>query len=177
MTVFIGLAGVILGALVGAVTTYLTTRSNMRLELEHSYDRTLRDKRLERYQELFHVSKCLPRYWRPTEEPTRKDLQRFRTEFHEWYFGDGAGGMFLTPTAKEIYIRMLNMLAEVGLKDGDGSGGTADPALSPDESQKLRELASELRHQLTEDVGAAHPPRLRWTRLSPTIPPPPGAST
>lgn len=61
MTVFIGFAGVILGAFVGAITTYLTTRSNMWLQLKHAYDQTLRDKRLERYEELFHLSKCFPR--------------------------------------------------------------------------------------------------------------------
>ena len=45
MTVLVGLVGVLLGAVAGAVTTYLTTRSNMLLDLDHAYDRTLRDKR------------------------------------------------------------------------------------------------------------------------------------
>ena len=63
----------------------------IRLELEQAYDRALRDKRLERYQGLFHLSKCIPRYWRG-ERPTRQDILQFRNEFHNWYFSDDAGG-------------------------------------------------------------------------------------
>jgi hypothetical protein len=173
MAVFVGLAGVVLGALVGALTTYLTTRSTMRIELEHSYDRALRDKRLERYQHLFHISRCLPRYWRPAEAPTRHDLDRFREDFHDWYFGEAAGGMFLTPAAKDAYMRLLNTLAQATRENWDDSQSSERSPLSADESETLRKLASELRHQLAEDVGAANPPRLRWTRLGRTIPPPP----
>ncbi len=173
MTAFIGFFGAILGVLLGSIATYLTTRSNMRLTLEHSYDQTLQDKRLERYQTLFHVSKCLPRYWPPmAEEPKRKDLQQYIENFHDWYFGEDAGGMFLTSAAKDIYMRLLNLLAEVAFAGGDGPGSAADHPLSAAESQALRELAGELRRQLTEDIGAANPPRLRWTRPGPQVPPP-----
>ncbi|MFD1535677.1 hypothetical protein [Nonomuraea guangzhouensis] len=171
MTVFIGFFGATLGALVGAIATYLTARSNMRLTLEHSYDQTLQEKRLERYQALFHVSKCLPRYWPPMEqEPKRKDLQQYMRDFHDWYFGEEAGGMFLTATAKDIYMRLLNLLAEAAFKGGDGPDG--DSPLTAAESEALREVAGELRRQLAEDVGAAHPPRLRWTRPGPQASPP-----
>jgi hypothetical protein len=171
MAVFFGLAGVVLGALVGALTTYLTTRSTMRIELEHSYDRALRDKRLERYQHLFQVSGCLPRYWLPAEAPTRRDLHRFRQDFRDWYFGEDAGGMFLTAPAKDAYLRLHNVLAEAIRADRDDVDGSERSPLSADESQALRELASELRHQLAEDVGAANPPHLRWTRLGRTTAP------
>jgi hypothetical protein len=173
MAVFVGLAGVVLGALIGALTTYLTTRSTMRIELEHSYDRALRDRRLERYQRLFHISRCLPRYWLPGEAPTRQDLHRFRQDLHDWYFSEEAGGMFLTAPAKEAYMRLLNILAEAMREDQDDVQRSERSPLSADESRALRELASELRHQLAEDVGAANPPRLRWTRLGRTTAPPP----
>ena len=42
MEVFAGLLGAVLGALAGGIDTYATTRSTMRLELEHAYDRALR---------------------------------------------------------------------------------------------------------------------------------------
>jgi membrane protein DedA with SNARE-associated domain len=78
MTVFIGILSAIIGALAGTVATYLTTRSTMRRTLEHAYDRTMQEKRLERYQALFRVTKCLPRHQPPTEqEPSRNDLRRF----------------------------------------------------------------------------------------------------
>lgn len=173
MTALAGFLGAILGALLGAIATYLTTRSNMRLALEHSYDQALQGKRLERYQELFHISKCLPRYWPPThEEPTRKDLRQYIEDFHDWYSGKDAGGMFLTPAAKDIFMRLLDQLAELAFADQGGPDSPADRPLSAAESQTLRKLAGELRRQLAEDTGAANPPRLRWTRPGPQVPPP-----
>lgn len=173
MTLIIGLFGAIIGTLVGGIATYATTRSSLRLTLEHSYDQTLQGKRLERYQELFHITKSLPRYWPPGEqEPTQDDLRRFMRSFHDWYFGKDAGGMFLTVAAKGSYLRLLNLLAEIAYSSAAGLDNVADRRLSATESQKLRRLASELRHQLTEDVGAANPPRLRWTRPHPQSPPP-----
>ncbi|MGH3376721.1 MAG: hypothetical protein ACRDP6_18480 [Actinoallomurus sp.] len=172
MPAFIGFFGAILGALLGAIATYITTRSNMRLTLEQSYDQTLQGKRLERYQALFHISKCLPRYWHPMEEePKRKDFPQYIRDFHDWYFGEEAGGMFLTSAAKDIYMRLLNLLAEAAFAGEDADSAAGHP-LSAAESQALRELASELRRQLAEDVGAANPPRLRWTRPGPQTPPP-----
>jgi hypothetical protein len=75
--------------------------------------------------------------------------------------------MFLTPAARDIFMRLLNLLAEVEFGVRSGPGSTADHALSASESKALRKLAVELRNQLAEDVGAANPPRLRWTRPSP----------
>ena len=168
---FIGLAGVVIGAFVGAITTYLTTRSNMRLQLEYAYDQTLRDKRLERYQELFHLSKCFPRYWLSGEEPTRKDLRQFHENFHDWYFGEAAGGMFLTIAAKELYLNMQNAIFNAVSKE-DGTP-KEDAPLLPAESKALIDMASALRHQLAEYIGAANAPRLNWTRPKPTLAPAP----
>lgn len=132
MTVFIGILSAIIGALVGTVATYLTTRSTMRRTLEHAYDRTMQEKRLERYQALFRVTKCLPRHQPPTEqEPSRNDLRRYMGDFHNWYFGADAGGMFLTPAAKGIYIRLMNQLAESAFKPADGPDDISNSSLSP----------------------------------------------
>jgi hypothetical protein len=172
MTVFFGIAGVALGALAGAFATYVTTRSTLRIELEHSYDRALREKRLDRYEQLFRLTRCIPRYWLPSNVPTRRQLHQFREDFHDWYFGEGAGGMFLSPAAKDAYVRLLNKIAETMLREPGQDDSETGLPLSTDEAQSLRDLASELRHQLAEDVGTANPPRMRWTRLGRTIPPP-----
>jgi hypothetical protein len=172
MVAVIGLLGVVFGAFGGAIATYVTTRSAMRLELEYSYDRALRDKRLKRYQQLFHLLKLIPRKWWPGQEPTRQDLIGFRNEFHDWYFGTEAGGMFLTPAAKILYLRLQDALTAAALVDqnGESAANSVETPLSADESIMLRTLASDLRHQLAEDVGASHPPRLRWIRVDPTLP-------
>ncbi len=164
MATLIGILGAIVGILIGSIATYLTARSNMRRELEYSYDKTLRESRVGHYQALFHLSRCLPRYWRPGEEPTRQELWGFGQEFSDWYFGAEAGGMFLTPAAKRAYMAVQTKLLEVAASPSD----SADSQLSDSESEVLRTLGSELRHQLAEDVGSANLPRLRWTRLGPT---------
>ncbi|MEV6279978.1 hypothetical protein [Nocardia sp. NPDC051832] len=146
--------------------TYLTARSNMKLTLAHAYDQALQTKRIERYEALFHVARCLPRYWPPDRQrPTREDLHRIREAFGNWYFGEKPGGMFLTAKAKDRYMLLLNAIAEVGFKDYATLGATSTAPLSEEELQSLRLLASELRHQLAEDVGAANPPQLKWIRL------------
>jgi len=137
--------------------------------LEYAHDQTLRDKRLERYQELFHLSRCFPRYWLSSEEPSRRDLRQFRDDFHDWYFGDAAGGMFLTVEAKELYLRMQNEIFGAVYQQ-DGTPKEESPLL-PAESKALIDAASALRHQLAEDVGAANAPRLKWTRPTLTLPP------
>jgi len=84
--------------------------------------------------------------------------------------------MFLSAPAKDAYARLLITLAEAMRDDRDDVQSAKTPPLSADESQALRELASELRHQLAEDMGAATRPTYRWTRLSRTNAPPPPVS-
>ncbi|WP_405905397.1 MULTISPECIES: hypothetical protein [unclassified Streptomyces] len=169
MAVIIGLLSGALVVLVGAITTYVTTRSNMLLQLEHSYDVSLRDRRLERYQKLFHLTRSLPRYWPADGVPSRSDLLRYRDEFHEWYFGEEAGGMYLTPKSKSLYMAVQNSLFEGALLL---PGENQDTPVSHQASESILRCASELRHQLAEDVGVAQPPRLRWGRVGRTEPPP-----
>ena len=157
--------GSILGGFIVAVLAFITTRYT----LLHSYDQTLRDRRLERYQELFHLTRLFHRYYLIGEEPRLKDLEQFRHDCDAWYFGKAAGGMFLTKAAKDIYMQMMNMIAEVAFENGKSK---EDSPLTPAESKSLRQMASTLRHQLAADVGAANAPRLRWTRPEPTLEPP-----
>lgn len=170
MEVLAGLLGAVLGAIAGAIATYVTKLSSMRVELEHTYDKTLRDIRLPHYQRLFHFSECIPREWRPTEIPTRQDLLEFRERFHNWYFGIDAGGMFLPGETKDRYFKLQNALERMGKRQSDPQESLSP--LTPDEKKELYYLASNLRHQLTWDLGAAQPPRLPGARLGPTPPPP-----
>ena len=168
MEAWVGVTGIIVGALAGAIGTFFTTKSTMRLEFENAYDRSLRDIRLDHYQRLFHISECVPREWR-AGEPTRHDLLGFREEFHSWYFGENAGGLFLTSSARDYYFQLQNELqAQASRQHGEGELDR----ISPEASKVLRKFASDLRHQLAADLGTAEPPRVRWTRLGPTLAPP-----
>ena len=162
----VAFASSILGGSIVAVLAFLTTR----YALLYSYDQRLRDRRLERYQELFRLTRLLHRYYLIDDVPTREDLAKLRRELDAWYFGEAAGGMFLTKGAKNIYMQMNDTIAEVAFENGKSRENSL---LSPAESETLRQLASALRHQLAADVGAAHPPRLRWKRLEPVPEPPP----
>jgi hypothetical protein len=167
MEVWVGLVSVVLGASAGAIATLITTRNRMRLEHQLGYDRGLRDLRLPHYQKLYHTSRCLPREWSDGETPTRRQLSGFREQFHEWYFGAEAGGLFLSEGARTRYFALQNQLPATAL-----AGLESSDDLSTPESETLRRLAGELRHQLRQDLGTGEPPQLRWTPTGPTPAPP-----
>jgi hypothetical protein len=173
MEVWAGLVGILMGGVIGSIGTFITTKKRMSLEHELSHDRELRNLRLPHYQRLYRVSESIPREWRRGQIPSRPDLVKLREQFHGWFFGkgsdptDGAGGLFLTAPARDVYFKLMNELQSVA----DSRDGQSD-FLSREESTRLRQLASELRHQLVHDLGTAEEPLLRWTRLGPTLAPP-----
>lgn len=175
MTILIGLFGGVLGAIVGGITTYLTTRSTMLLGLEHDYDKTLREIRLKGHQQLFHLSRQIPRHWLLTPEPSRADLRKIRASFHDWYYHPEAHGMFLASGSKQAYIALMNALDATLFEispDGDTKlRDRPDSRLSPAESHRLLELSSNLRHQLATEIGAANPPRIRSRSPDRTVSP------
>jgi len=161
----IGLASGILSGFIVAIITFFTTRYG----LLHSYDQSLREQRLERYRELFHLSKCFPRYLLVSEPPSRRDLLRTRLDFYDWYYSKNAGGMFLTEAARNYYILLQDSIANVAFENGEPR---EDAPLSAEEIKNFSQLAILLRNQLAADVGAADPPRHRWTRPATPVDPP-----
>ena len=164
MAILIGVFGGVLGAIVGGTTTYFTTRSTMRLGLVHEYDKTLRDIRLKGHQQLFHLTHQIPRHWLLTPEPSRAELMKIRISFHDWYYHSDAHGMFLASGSKQAYITLMDAL-DAALFEISPDGDTKlrdrpDSKLSPEESHRLLELTSNLRHQMAADIGAANPPRI-----------------
>ena len=168
MEVWIGLVSVLVGAVAGALATFITTRNRIDLEQRAKFDYELRGLRLKHYQDLHHVSERLPRqFFSSAEEPTREDLLDLREAFHQWYFGPSAGGMFLTEAARERYFKLMNGLQSMGEPSGDAV------VLTADEQQTLRDLAHDLRQQLRADLGTAEAPKSRWTARGLTPAPPP----
>jgi hypothetical protein len=170
MAAWITIVSALAGILAGGFVTYATSRSQLRLEAEHAYDRTLRDMRLPHYQQLFHLTKNLPREF--LEEPRRSELLDFREQFHDWYFGEQAGGMFLSQEARDAYFTLQNELQSVA-----GRLSADSERVRPDESAGLRKKASALRHQLTTDVGTAERPQANWIIPRSIAPPPQRAGT
>src|SRR2546421_408141 len=86
------------GAVAGGLSVFLTSRAQMRRELEYAYDRELRARRIEAYMSLYKRTDKLPRYWRTN--PKRMELSDFSYAFDGWYFGE-AGGLFLSDKARD----------------------------------------------------------------------------
>jgi hypothetical protein len=158
MAVWIAVVTAIAGITVGGTLTYFTSRSQLRIEAEHSYDRALRDLRLPHYQALFYLTRSIPRQWLTVETPRRSDLHILRERLHDWYFSEQAGGMFLSQAASEAYFLAQNELQSVAARMADDN-----ELISEGDSVILRQTASALRHQLTADLGTAERPRRAWT--------------
>lgn len=107
---FIGFLGAVLGTAAGGLSVFLTTRAQMRRELEHAYDQELRTRRMESYMSLYKRTDKLPRYW--LKKPVRRDMRGWAQEFDDWYFRE-AGGMFLSDKARQSYHDALEVMAAV----------------------------------------------------------------
>jgi hypothetical protein len=159
---FIGFLGAVLGTAAGGLSVFLTTRAQMRRQLEHTYDQELRTRRMESYMSLYKRTGTLPRYW-PAKQPIRKEMQGWVRAFDDWYFGE-AGGMFLSDKARQAYHDALDVIADV-------SAGPPDATLTDSEIERLWRAGQALRRTLAADVGAAEVPRLPGR--PPVISPPP----
>jgi hypothetical protein len=149
---FIGFLGAVVGTAAGGLSVFLTTRAQMRRELEHAYDQELRTRRVESYMSLYKRTDKLPRYYSPGEQPVRREMQGWVRAFDDWYFGE-AGGMFLSDKARQAYHDALDVIAAV-------SDGPPDATLADSEIERLWRAGQALRRTLAADVGAAEIPRL-----------------
>ena len=161
MEALIGIAGVVLGALAGTIATYLTTRSKMRWELVYAYDRELREKRLPHYQRLFHITRAVPREWRPDTVPSRDALGAPASSSTTGTSGPTPGACSSTQAARD-----RTSLCRTGCRPPRRARAcpvtAAGGPLAAGEQTTLYQLASALRHQLSADVGTAQSPRLDW---------------
>ncbi|GIF17618.1 hypothetical protein BJ973_009417 [Actinoplanes tereljensis] len=171
MAGWVALIAALVGAMAGTLSTYLTLRPKLTLELEYAYDRTLRDKRIDAYQRLFYVTRHFPRFYLEDERPTGSDLRQCRQELHDWYFNRDAGGMFLTAAAKRSFLELQNHIAGLAFVDGRPRDDGGDQ-ISPEEGDQLIALGRRLRHQLVADIGSANTARISGTRPGPPLDPP-----
>ena len=167
MAVWVSFISAAFGLLAGGAATYFTTRAQLRVEAQHAYDRSLRDLRLPHYQRLFHLTGVMPREWLPSTIPHKGDVISIREGLRGWYFGEESGGMFLSQPARDRYFRLYD-----GLETAIAGLGDDAESLSREGAAELRQRASDLRHQLITDLGAAERPRTKWITPAKTQPPP-----
>ena len=151
MDFWAALAGAVLGAVTGGFGTWVTTRQQMRRQLDFDHDRELRTERLSAYKSLYRYSQNLPRYWR--HNPKRSVMADWAEVFHKWYF-DESGGMFLTNAARTAYHEVLETIATLYSVEG------GPEQLTDDEVAQLWRAGQCLRRQLSADLGSADDPHL-----------------
>ena len=142
----------IIGALIGFVSTYLAAVVKLRKELEQEYDKNLRAKRIEMYAPLWQLTSLFPKYG--TRQPvTIANVQSLSDNLRHWYFDQG--GMFLTPESRDRYFALQEALKPV-VQSQDPPANE----LPLEQFEAFRKKGSELRTALVIDVG---------TRKDPTI--------
>jgi hypothetical protein len=143
----------ILGAVVGAIATYLVAILKLRRELEYKYDTDLRDKRIPQYLELWKLLEDLAKYARP-KRLTFDDLSTLTASLRQWYFEKG--GLFLFDKSRDVYFALQDEIKAALDKSNAPQSDVDEPTY-----EKLREAGSALRTALTQDVGTRKPPRLK----------------
>jgi hypothetical protein len=135
----VSLVTAVVAAMLGAVGTYFTARRDLQLK----FDASLRDLRIEAYQELWADLQDLAKYGRSdalTKDQARSLSERLRT----WYFK--TGGLFLSSSTRRDYFAMQDGL-ELIISASDHD------RVSDENDEYLRALSSRLRTALTRDVG------------------------
>jgi hypothetical protein len=150
------LIAAIVGIIFGVVTTYLAAVLKLRGDLRFEYDKGLREKRLERYSELWHLTGLFPKYGREGAV-TLADVRALSVNLRDWYF---KSGMFLSDPCRDAYFDYQSALSEF-LKEN-----TLLPTRLLDDPtyEYFRSLGSDLRTAMVRDVGTRKQPELEKER-------------
>lgn len=135
----------LLGTLVTVAVTAYVTAAKVRRDLESEYDISLRTDRLTAYRALWRSLQPLAKYARPAPV-TYRVVGGLIGELRAWYFQNG--GIFLSYRARDAYFALMDELRELLAR------APSDTSLELDfeKFQKLRELGSDLRTAMVDDV-------------------------
>lgn len=141
-------------AAISSVLTYFSTRSKIRLDMTVEYDKSLRDKRLELYKELWPKTKPLARF--SAQPLTYNIVKTLSAEMSDWYFREG--GIYLSKRSRKPYFHLKRQLQRV---IGDQTlAGHPDTEIKGESSEKIQDAASRLRTSLADDIRTRRAPWL-----------------
>jgi hypothetical protein len=145
MTEIVAAVLALFGTLVTVTVTAYVTAAKVRRDLESEYDISLRTDRLAAYRELWKSLQPLAKYARPGPV-TYRQVGSLIGELRAWYFQ--TGGIFLSYGARDSYFELMDELRDVL------ATAPPDPSeeLEPVAFEALRELGSDLRTAMVEDV-------------------------
>jgi hypothetical protein len=144
---------IVLGVLFGqkifdALLTAAIKRSEEVRQLLSNVDLDLRRARATPYQELWHLTRCLP-LWPKAANASCADMRIFSGELRDWYFT--GGGLWLSRESRKAYEAL-----QTRLQDFQGRDGPLDGPLN--EYEEIRVLCSQLRSELTRDLSSRRSP-------------------
>ncbi len=134
------------GICTGIIGTYVATILKYRKELESELDRNVRAERIRTYPGLWKLLEVLARYDRP-RRVTAAGLEALSVSMRVWFFYEG--GIFLSEPTRDTYFSLKRELHRVG--QASRARESQEP-VTP-ELDRLVSLASQLRTQLTRDLG------------------------
>jgi len=142
--------------IISSVLTYFSTRSKIRLDMRVEYDKTLHDKRLELYKELWPITKPLGRFV-PHFSLTYNIVRKAVTDMHEWYFNEG--GIYLSKNSRKPYFHLKEQMLRV--IDNERLEATPDARIEDKEAcNAILNAATSLRTSLADDIRTSRSPWL-----------------
>ena len=134
--------------IISSVLTYFSTRSKIRLDMRVEYDKTLHNKRLELYKELWPITKPLGRFV-PHFSLTYNIVRKAVTDMHEWYFNEG--GIYLSKNSRKPYFHLKEQMLRV--IDNERLEATPDARIEDKEAcNAILNAATSLRTSLADDI-------------------------
>ena len=142
--------------IISSVLTYFSTRSKIRLDMRVEYDKTLHNKRLELYKELWPITKPLGRFV-PHFSLTYNIVRKAVTDMHEWYFNEG--GIYLSKHSRKPYLHLKEQMLRV--IDNERLEATPDARIEDKEAcNAILNAATSLRTSLADDIRTRRSPWL-----------------
>jgi len=142
--------------IISSVLTYFSTRSKIRLDMRVEYDKTLHNKRLELYKELWPITKPLGRFV-PHFSLTYNIVRKAVTDMHEWYFNEG--GIYLSKNSRKPYFHLKEQMLRV--IDNERLEATPDARIEDKEAcNAILNAATSLRTSLADDIRTRRSPWL-----------------
>lgn len=135
-------------AVLGSRLRQLETRLTAALQAQAALDVDLRNKRVAVYEPLWRLGLDVAR-WPRNPELTDADLVGLHESLRDWYYGEAAGGMWLSAEARKAYGDLQEALAAPRAT----SGQQQVPPDSPD-YDRIVAAFSALRTELTEDLSS-----------------------
>ena len=155
-SVLLSLITGLVSGVISSLLTYFGTRSKIRLDMRVEYDKSLHDKRLELYKQLWPKTQPLGRF-APYEPLTHNIVKAVSADMGNWYFFN-EGGIYLSKRSRKPYFMLKKELTKV-IQSG-ALAAKPDEYIGDEASEAILKAASRLRTSLADDIRTRDAPWL-----------------